>query len=99
MPDPCGAWALSPSELAPQFTGAPASLFAALQRPWLWSAGRPVLGRRAAAHVEMLGAALPTVVERRRSSDGSHKLVLEWPEHRDRVEVVHMPRAVRGGRV
>ncbi|HEV8551397.1 MAG TPA: 23S rRNA (adenine(2503)-C(2))-methyltransferase RlmN [Polyangiaceae bacterium] len=99
MPDPCAVWALRPAELAPAFAGAAESLFAALQRPWRWQGGRPGLGKRAAAHVEALGAALPVVVERRRSSDGSHKLVLEWPERRDRVEVVHMPRAVRGGRV
>jgi 23S rRNA (adenine2503-C2)-methyltransferase len=96
----CDIWALEPPELAALDAGAAGpALFAALQRPWRWSAGRPVLGARSAEAVAAIGAALPAIVERRSSSDGSEKLLLALPGRESWIEAVHMPRAIGRGRV
>jgi 23S rRNA (adenine2503-C2)-methyltransferase len=94
-------WALEPRELEALGTsGSGRTLFAALQRPWRWQAGRPVLGAHSACALAAHGAALPAIAERRLSSDGTEKLLLVMPEHDDSVEAVHMPRDVgRRGRV
>lgn len=89
------AFGLAPSELAA--LGLSKATFSALQRPWTWDAGGPRLGadkRRALA-----GYALEplVVVKEACSADGSVKLALRAGDAV--VEAVHMPRAVRGGRV
>ncbi|HVY25101.1 MAG TPA: 23S rRNA (adenine(2503)-C(2))-methyltransferase RlmN [Polyangiaceae bacterium] len=91
------AFGLLPSELAALGVPAPLASFERLQRPWTWHASAPALGRAARAALEQYGLTLPRVVERRQSADGSCKLLLELGT--DRVECVHMPRAVGGGRV
>jgi 23S rRNA (adenine2503-C2)-methyltransferase len=96
----CDAWALDPTELDALGVGVSGrTLFASLQRPWRWQAGRPVLGAHAARAVAACGAELPSFASRRRSSDGAEKLLLVMPERSDGVEAVHMPRAVGQGRV
>jgi 23S rRNA (adenine2503-C2)-methyltransferase len=91
------AFGLSPAELAA--AGAGESAFAELQRPWRWTAEGPALGARAGERLRALGAELPRVALERVSADGSHKLLLELPSGGEVVEAVHMPRAVRSGRV
>lgn len=91
------AYAQLPEELAELGIAAAEATFARLQRPWLWREGAPQLSKAAQAALEAAAVELPRVVERHASEDGSHKLLLELG--RDRVEAVHMPRAVAGGRV
>ena len=98
--DACDAWALDPSDLDALEAGVTGrTLFAALQRPWRWQAGRPVLGAHADRLVTARGLALPSFASRRRSSDGAEKLLLAMPARSDGVEAVHMPRSVGRGRV
>jgi 23S rRNA (adenine2503-C2)-methyltransferase len=89
------AFGLTPSELVA--LGASASTFSALHRPWLFVGGAPALSRRDTELLSALGCALPNVERSDRSSDGSTKLLVSFG--RDRVETVHMPRAVRSRRV
>src|SRR5687767_9188146 len=94
------ALSLSPSELASIVPARSARhVFGRLQRPWLWKEGAPALGR---AHREALaargGVALPTISRSVASADGSVKLALEYADGQ-RVEAVHMPRAIGSGRV
>jgi 23S rRNA (adenine2503-C2)-methyltransferase len=71
--------------------------FEALQRPWLWQDGAPRLGKATRAVLGAESLTLPRVVERCASEDGSTKVLLELGN--DRVEAVHMPRAIGSGRV
>lgn len=71
--------------------------FGALQRPWTYGAAGPALGHERRARLEPIGLALPEVERRERSADGSTKLLLRFGA--ERVEAVHMPRDVGGGRV
>jgi 23S rRNA (adenine2503-C2)-methyltransferase len=89
------AFGLSPEELGALGLGA--ATFSALQRPWTWDAGGPRLG--ASKRRKLTGHSLQPleVVTRARSADGSVKLALKTGSAV--VEAVHMPRAVRGGRV
>lgn len=91
------AYGLLPEQLAA--LGVPAALacFSRLQRPWLWAAGKPWVSQAARPLLEPIGLARPRVAASQASSDGSHKLLLELGS--DRIEAVHMPRAVGGGRV
>jgi 23S rRNA (adenine2503-C2)-methyltransferase len=91
------AFGLTPEDLAARGVPAPLATFERLQRPWRWRAGRPVLSRAAQSKLETCGLTLPQIVERSSSQDGSCKLLLAFGS--DRVEAVHMPRAVGGGRV
>jgi len=88
---------LLPQELATLGVPAAQASFARLQRPWLWQAGEPTSSKGAAAVLGALGLELPRIVERHPSSDGSCKLLLELGQ--ERIEAVHMPRAIGGGRV
>jgi 23S rRNA (adenine2503-C2)-methyltransferase len=102
-PSRCDAWAASPAELAASgLSAAGEHVFAALQRPWRWTAEGPDLSARLQRELLALGHQLPRVVEQQGSSDGSHKLLLALPSPRggdDHIELVHMPRAVRNARV
>jgi 23S rRNA (adenine2503-C2)-methyltransferase len=91
------AFGLLPAELAELGVPSADASFERLQRPWQWQSGAPRVSRGAAALLGDLGLALPRVIERHPSRDGSHKLLLELGA--DRIEAVHMPRAVAGGRV
>jgi 23S rRNA (adenine2503-C2)-methyltransferase len=93
-----GGFGLRESDLRALGAGdhAPA-LLSSLQRPWLWDERGPVLSRRDRALLEPLGLQVPRVASARPSADGATKLVLEFDA--DRVECVHMPRAVGDGRV
>jgi 23S rRNA (adenine2503-C2)-methyltransferase len=87
------AFALMPEELrALPPEGAGTAAFAALQRPWLWSAQGPELSPRARGVIAPEAFALPTY-EAVRSADGSTKLLFKFGE--DSVEAVHMPRRDR----
>jgi 23S rRNA (adenine2503-C2)-methyltransferase len=89
------AFGLLEHELAKR--GVPPSIFTRLQRPWLWSGGRP---RWSARHDERLGGLdvrVPALEDRFTSEDGATKVVVRFGD--DRVEAVHMPRAVGNGRV
>ena len=91
------AFGLLPDELA--LLGVPAAVatFERLQRPWLWREGAPLLSNAARAVLSARGLELPSIAERRQSVDGSCKLLLEVGG--DRIEAVHMPRAIGSGRV
>ncbi|MDF3068827.1 MAG: rlmN [Polyangiaceae bacterium] len=91
------AFGLSPSELKALGVPAPEATFERLHRPWTWQAGAPLVSRGARAELEARGLQLPELVERHASADGSTKLLLSFAG--ERVEAVHMPRAVAGGRV
>jgi 23S rRNA (adenine2503-C2)-methyltransferase len=91
------AFGLLPAELGALGVPAPDATFERLQRPWLWPSGAPPVSRGAAAPLAELGLELPRIVERRASVDGSSKLLLELGA--ERVEAVHMPRAIGSGRV
>ncbi|HWA74363.1 MAG TPA: 23S rRNA (adenine(2503)-C(2))-methyltransferase RlmN [Polyangiaceae bacterium] len=77
--------------------GVSASVFSTLQRPWLWRVGGPHFSARYADRLRGLGARVPTLEEQHTSADGSTKVVVRLGN--DRVEAVHMPRAVGNGRV
>jgi 23S rRNA (adenine2503-C2)-methyltransferase len=81
------AFGLAPAEL--EALGLGPATFSALQRPWTWDAKRRALGGHSLAPLEVVTTA--------RSADGSVKLALRTGGAV--VEAVHMPRAVRGGRV
>jgi 23S rRNA (adenine2503-C2)-methyltransferase len=87
------AFSALPRDLAARGFKNPEHAFAQLQRPWLWQAGAPVLGRDNRA-LASFSVAPPTVCERHAAADGSHKLLVEV-DGGDRVEAVHMPRAGR----
>ncbi len=87
------AFALSPAELAARGFRNPEHAFAQLQRPWLWKAGTPALGRDDRALVNFSLTA-PQILEQRTAADGSTKLLVEL-DSGARVEAVHMPRAGR----
>ncbi|HEX2678827.1 MAG TPA: 23S rRNA (adenine(2503)-C(2))-methyltransferase RlmN, partial [Polyangiales bacterium] len=91
------AFGLLPEELGALSVPAPEATFERLQRPWLWQSGAPQSSRAARSLLESLGLSLPRIATRQASADGSTKLLLELGS--DRVEAVHMPRAVAGGRV
>jgi 23S rRNA (adenine2503-C2)-methyltransferase len=91
------AFGLLPAELGALGVPAPSATFERLHRPWSWERGAPVVSRGARAELEARGLRLPDVVERRASTDGSTKLLLSFGG--ERVEAVHMPRDVGGGRV
>jgi 23S rRNA (adenine2503-C2)-methyltransferase len=74
------------------------ALFARLQRPWLWRADGPALGRRPREGLDSASTALPELIEAVGSADGSTKLLVQLADGA-RVETVHMPREVRSGRV
>jgi len=87
------AYSALPGELALHGYKNPGHAFGCIQRPWLWQAGAPALGRDARA-LASLSFALPTLLSQSRAADGSTKLLFEV-EGGDRVEAVHMPRAGR----
>ena len=91
------AFGLMPQDLTALDVPAVLATFERLQRPWLWQAGAPSLSRAARAVLEPLGLELPQVCERHPSEDGACKLLLAVGA--ERIEAVHMPRAVAGGRV
>lgn len=91
------AFGLLPEELAALGVPAPEATFERLQRPWLWEAGEPVASKAARAMLQAHGLTLPSVCEQHASADGSSKLLLQLGT--DRIEAVHMPRAVGAGRV
>ena len=91
------AFGLLPEELAALGLPAAHASFERLQRPWLWSAGAPVVSKGATVLLGELGLELPRIAERHQSVDGSCKLLLELAH--ERVEAVHMPRAIGSGRV
>src|SRR5688572_27334846 len=89
-------WALKPDELQALLPGhSGAASFGELQRPWRWGASGPALSAKVLGQLGPL--ALPSVRERRPSSDGSTKLLLEL-DHGS-IECVHMPREVTHGKV
>jgi 23S rRNA (adenine2503-C2)-methyltransferase len=94
------AWDLLPAELGALGYGRdPRHLFGRLQRVATWGADGPTLartGRELAASV--LELSLPEVVEERPSVDGSVRMVLALGDG-ERIEAVHMPRAVKRPRV
>jgi 23S rRNA (adenine2503-C2)-methyltransferase len=91
------AFGLLPDDLARLGVPAAEATFERLQRPWLWQAGVPSMSHAARGVLEVCGLDLPRIAERKQSLDGSCKLLLDFAG--DRVEAVHMPRAVGGGRV
>lgn len=91
------AFGLLPEELAALGVPAPEASFERLQRPWLWQGREPVMSKAAGVRLGALGLELPQIVERRQSIDGSCKLLLALGP--DRIEAVHMPRAIGSGRV
>jgi len=91
------AFGLLPEELAALGVPAAVATFERLQRPWLWQGGAPIASKGAQPVLQQLGLDLPGIAEQKLSVDGSCKLLLEFGG--ERVEAVHMPRAVGSGRV
>ncbi len=89
------AFSLNPDEL--ETLGLKPSVFAALQRPWRWEPTGPVLASGARAILSELGCELPELISGDPSTDGATKLLLDLGG--ERIEAVHMPRAVGNGRV
>ena len=92
-PGVAAAFAISPSELGARGFKNAEHAFGQIQRPWLWQAGAPALGRddRALATFSLTP---PALLSRNSAADGSTKLLVEL-DNGDRVEAVHMPRAGR----
>ncbi len=94
------AWALLPEDF--EALGAPGRgehIFAQVQHPWAWVEGRPRVSREIRDWMDQIvDLRLPEVLERHASEDGSTKLVLGLADG-ERIEAVHMPRAVRSPRV
>jgi 23S rRNA (adenine2503-C2)-methyltransferase len=89
------AFGLAPAELGALGLGT--VTFSALQRPWTWDREGPRLGAQKRRKLAGHGLAPLPVVRRDQSADGAVKLGLMAGG--DIVEAVHMPRAVRTGRV
>ena len=87
------AFSALPTDLAQHDYKNPTHVFGCIQRPWLWQAGAPLLGRDNRAR-SSLSFALPSVRAERAAADGSTKLLFEV-DAGDRVEAVHMPRGER----
>src|ERR1700710_3015054 len=70
------AFSESPSELAARGFRNPEHAFAQIQRPWLWTAGFPTLGRddRALAAFSLVP---PQIITRNTAADGASKLLVE----------------------
>ena len=97
---PPSAWALLPEDLAARgCPGRPEHVFLRLQRTRTWREEGLFLSREIrawlAAHADL---ALPEILERHPSADGSTKLVLGLADGH-RVEAVHMPRSEGDPRV
>jgi 23S rRNA (adenine2503-C2)-methyltransferase len=94
------AYALLPADFAA--LGAPGRsehIFTQCQHPWAWVEGRPRLSREIREWMaSSLDTALPEILERHASEDGSTKVVLGLADGQ-RIEAVHMPREVRNPRV
>jgi 23S rRNA (adenine2503-C2)-methyltransferase len=86
-----------PADLAAQGYRNPAHAFALIQRPWLWQNGAPAFGRKDPDLRDLALAPAP-ILAQSAAADGSTKLLIEL-DAGDRVEAVHMPRAVGTGRV
>jgi 23S rRNA (adenine2503-C2)-methyltransferase len=93
--DSAEAFGLGPSELEARGLGMPA--FSALHRPWTWREDGPYLSAAKRALLPEGSFQPLPVVTSARSLDGSVKLALRAGD--DVIEAVHMPRAVRAGRV
>ena len=91
---PPSAYALLPADLDALGFQNPQHAFGQLQRPWLWQAGAPALGRSDRAQSQQLSLTPPRLVAKNSGADGSTKLLFELASG-DRVEAVHMPRAGR----
>jgi len=95
----CDVWAFGPEALGRVLRGVDGTrVFAALQRPWRWQAGRPLLAARLFADLAEHGLVLPSVERTQVSADGSRKLLLAMPGGGS-AEIVHMPRAAGPERV
>ena len=91
------AWALLPADLeAAGCPVPPAHAFARIQRVRTWRPEGLFLARAAREWLaDRADLALPAIVERHPSSDGSTRLVLELSDGH-RVEAIHMPRRADG---
>ncbi len=77
----------------------PKHLFGKIFRVAAWQNGQPDVGKAARAFfAEHFDFALPEIVEQHTSEDGATKLLLKLSDG-NRVEAVHMPRAVKNPRV
>lgn len=91
-------WALTPEQLTARSLGSPGdAAFSMLQRPWRWGQDGPIISRRKRHRFESAGMQLPRHIAERRSSDGAVKVLLAYGD--DRIEAIHMPRAIGTGRV
>ncbi len=94
------AYALLPEDFTA--LGAPGRaehLFLQCQHPWAWVEGRPRLSREIREWMALnVDLALPTILERHVSEDGSTRLVLGLTDG-ERIETVLMPREFRDPRV
>jgi 23S rRNA (adenine2503-C2)-methyltransferase len=97
---PRNAYGLLPEDFEEMNAPARAShIFSMLQRPWTWREGNPFLKKETRAWLESsLDIALPGIVGRSDSEDGSVKLALRLGDG-EIIEAVHMPREVRNPRV
>lgn len=99
-PSRVSAWDRTPADLLELgYERDPRHLFGRLQRVATWDARGPVLARTGRALADRsLDLELPAIVEERRSTDDSTRLVLALGDG-ERIETVHMPRAVARPRV
>ncbi len=94
------AFALLPEDFeALGAPGRPDHIFTQCQHPWVWVEERPRLSKEIREWMAArLDGTLPAILERHASEDGSTKVVLGLADGQ-RIEAVHMPRAVRNPRV
>lgn len=79
--------------------GKPDHAFKQIQRRWLWQKDEPYLAKEVRQWIHStLDLTLPAVTQSLESQDGSTKCILGLLDG-ESVEAVHMPRAIRGGRV
>lgn len=90
------AFSQSQRELGARGFPNPEHAFAQIQRPWLWSAGSPKLGRDARA-LAAFSLVPPQIISQNTAEDGATKLLIEVDDGA-RVEAVHMPRDLASGR-
>lgn len=94
------AWDRTPDAIAALgYARDPAHVFGRIQRLGTWASDGPALSKPARAFVDAhFDLALPRIVAEAPSDDGSTRVALALADG-ERIEAVHMPRAVRRPRV
>ncbi len=99
LPPEARGFALLPEDIDQlEFNGSSADLFKRLQRPWLWRAGKPSIGKAPQEALKDEDFSGLTIDQMLTSTDGSTKFIFRtYDDHL--IEAVHMPRDVKNPRV